>query len=200
MTHDFRMPEGLRTERLLVRAARPGDGAAFRDAVLESLPELTPWLPWARGPNDLDHAERVCTEAHAKFLAGEDLMAMLFRLDDGTFVGGSGLHRIDWRVPSFEIGYWVRTSQGGRGYVTEAVRALTAHAFGPLQAKRVHLRMDARNTASRRVAERAGFEFEGCLRRETLDPDGRVRDTLVFSRITPLEDAPLIDAPVKRGA
>lgn len=191
VTHDFRLPDGLRTERLLVRAARPGDGATMREAVLESLAELTPWLPWARGPHDLEHAERACAEAHAKFLAGDDLMALLFRLDDGTFVGGTGLHRIDWRVPSFEIGYWVRTSQAGRGYVTEAVRALAAHAFETLHAKRVHLRMDARNAASRRVAERADFEFEGCLRNETLDPDGRVRDTLVFSRIAPRGPAEL---------
>ena len=32
-----------------------------------------------------------------------------------------GLHRIDWAVPKFEIGYWARTSHAGRGYITEDV-------------------------------------------------------------------------------
>jgi len=105
----------------------------------------------------------------------------MFRGD--RVIGGSGLHRIDWSVPRFEIGYWVRTPETRRGYVTETVHALTTFAFDELGAQRVEIRADVRNTRSRAVPERLGYELEGVLRRDCLDPQGRPRDTAVYSRI-----------------
>ena len=43
--------------------------------------------------------------------------------------------------------------------------------------------MDERNAASRRVAERAGFTFEGTLRRDALDTNGEPRNTRVYARV-----------------
>ena len=80
------------------------------------------------------------------------------------------------------------TSEGGKGpegqgYVSEAVQAIASLAFDQLAARRVEIRMDARNVRSCAVAERCGFEFEGVLRRDTLDVNGEPRDTRVYSRI-----------------
>jgi RimJ/RimL family protein N-acetyltransferase len=52
--------------------------------------------------------------------------------------------------------------------------------------------MDSRNVRSGRVAERAGFTFEGVLRQDTLDPSGQARDTRVYSRVLGVEEAPSI--------
>jgi RimJ/RimL family protein N-acetyltransferase len=102
---------------------------------------------------------------------------------EGDFVGGSGLHRVDWALRSFELGYWCRRSHCGLGFVGEAVRALTAMAFDALGARRVHIRMDALNAPSRRVAERCGFALEGVLQSEALSPRGEPRDTCVYARV-----------------
>ncbi|MBC8057608.1 MAG: GNAT family N-acetyltransferase, partial [Rhizobiales bacterium] len=96
-------------------------------------------------------------------------------------VGGTGLHRIDWKVRRFELGYWCRTRCRGKGYVTESSRALTRFAFDQLQARRVEVRMDDNNERSWRVAERAGFAFEGVLRSDSLNPRGEARDTRVYA-------------------
>jgi RimJ/RimL family protein N-acetyltransferase len=56
-------------------------------------------------------------------------------------------------------------------------------AFETLQARRVEIRMDDGNLRSRAVAERCGFEFEGVLRRDSLNPAGEPRDTRVYSRM-----------------
>jgi hypothetical protein len=39
-------------------------------------------------------------------LEGTDLLSVLYLKGTNTFVGGSGLHRMDWSVSRFEIGYW----------------------------------------------------------------------------------------------
>jgi len=86
-------------------------------------------------------------------------------------------------VPSFETGYWVRSSRARRGYVTEAVRAISDAAFATLGAARVEIRCHDRNERSWRVAERAGFTLEGVLRSERRHLDGSLRDTRVYARV-----------------
>jgi ribosomal-protein-serine acetyltransferase len=110
---------------------------------------------------------------------------LLFRKEDGMFVGGSGLHRIIWRVPAFEIGYWCRTSLTGNGYITEAVIGITRFAFETLEAERVEIRCDAANERSAAVALRAGYTQEARLRRHARSMKNELSDTLVFSLIRP---------------
>lgn len=186
------VPERIETERLILRAARRGDGAAVNAAIVASLDELQPWMPWARVESGADEAEATVRRMAAKFAAREDLALLIFGRDEqggeGLVLGGTGLHRVDWRLPRFEIGYWRRSGFGGLGLATEAVRAVARMAFDALGARRVEIRMDARNERSCRVAERAGFTFEGLLRQESMDIDGAPRDTRVYARVRGVEE------------
>jgi RimJ/RimL family protein N-acetyltransferase len=96
-------PDAFESERLLIRAPRSGDGAAVHEAIRESLPELLPWMPWAHEEQSVEVSEAFARQAHSEFLARRDLPLFLFLREGGRFVGGSGLHRIDWSVPRFEI-------------------------------------------------------------------------------------------------
>ena len=93
------------------------------------------------------------------------------------------MHRIDWNVPKFEIGYWLRRSLHGRGLMTEAVIGIKDFAFEHLNARRVEIRCDARNEKSSAVARRAGFDLEGVLRHDARDHHDELRDTLIFSLV-----------------
>ncbi len=176
-------PEAFETERLVVRAPRWGDGAAMHEAIAESIDELRPWMPWAQQVPTLEGSEANCRHARLRFLARSDLRFHLVLAATDELIGSSGLHRIDWDVRRFEIGYWVRTGFGGRGYVTEAVNGLTRFALERLGARRLEIRCDARNLRSSRVAERAGFTLEGVLRSERLAVDGRPSDTMVYAKV-----------------
>ena len=176
-------PERFETERLLIRSPMPGDGPGLHSAVRESLDELLPWMPWTKEHGTVDDSEAGARRARVRFLERTELRMHLFLRETGTLVGSSGLHRIDWSVPKFEIGYWCRTPFAGRGYTTEAVRGISAFAFDTLDAKRVEIRCDPLNRPSARVAERAGFRLEGELRSEAVGTDGTPRNTLVFSMI-----------------
>jgi RimJ/RimL family protein N-acetyltransferase len=180
-------PDSFETGRLTIRSPMPGEGAELQAAVVETLDELRPWMHWADHPPTIEEEEELVRRGRARFLRREDLPLLLFLKGTHTLVGASDLHRIDWRVPRFEIGYWVRRCFARQGYITEAVRGITRFAFGTLGARRVEIRCDARNARSQGVARRAGFELEATLRKHMVAADGVLRDTLIFVRLEPLE-------------
>jgi RimJ/RimL family protein N-acetyltransferase len=181
-------PTSFDTERLTIRAPRPGDGAELNAAVRESWAELRPWMPWAAAEDAPDVAahETYVRQAVAKFHMRDDLLMLLFLRGGETLVGSSGLHRINWSVPRFEIGYWVRTPYAGRGFATEAAKGLADFAIQVLGARRVEIRCDARNERSAAVARRAGFIHEATLRCDDRHHlTGELRDTMIFALIRP---------------
>ena len=186
------LPATLPSERLLMRAPRAGDGAALNDAMVESLESLKPWMPWAQKMPTPEESELTCRQIALRFAQRSDLTLYMFERGAegacGGLVGGTGLHRMDWNVPRFEIGYWCRPSMQGRGLVTEAVQTLARFAFDALRARRVEVRMSSINTKSRAVAERCGFTLEGVLRQDSLDVNGQPRDTVVYARVRGVEE------------
>lgn len=176
-------PDHFETRRLLIRAPRAGDGAAVSAAIRESHASLQDWLTWARKARTAREVEIEIREAALKFQAREDLRLHIYRKSDGEFVGSSGLHHPNWSVPSFKIGYWLRDSMTGQGYMTEAVRGITAFAFETLGAQRLSIRCDAHNTRSAAVACRAGYILEGWLHNCQRDINGNLTDMLFFSRL-----------------
>ena len=182
------IPERLEGERTLLLTPRTGSGAEMAVVVAQSISHLRPWMPWAQEAPTAQSSELVVRRMQADFIARRDLCFHIYarRADGGPgrLLGGTGLHRMDWEVRKFEIGYWIRPEAAGQGHVSEAVNLLAALAFGPLDARRVEIRCDARNTRSCAVAQRCGFELDGILKNDALGVDGRPRDTCVYSRIS----------------
>ena len=177
------VPESFESDRLTIRAPRPGDGPEMNAAAQETFDDLKAWMPWAQQMPTLEESESFVRRAQSEFLAREDLTLLLFLKGTNTLVGGSGLHRINWDIPKFEIGYWCRKRFQGQGYITESTEAITRFAFETLGAKRVEIRCDPKNVRSRFIPDRLGFKLEGTLRNESLSPSGELRDTLVFAKI-----------------
>jgi ribosomal-protein-serine acetyltransferase len=177
-------PDSFETERLLIRAPRAGDGQAMNEALAESIHNLKRWLPmaWTQNIQPVAETEALVRRWAALWILREDFRLGLYRKTDGLYVGSCGLHRIDWNVMRFEIGYWVRASLEGQGYIREAVAGVTAFAFDVLAAERVELRCDNRNERSIAVARRAGYILDGNLRNNYESNDKTtLHDTLVFS-------------------
>jgi RimJ/RimL family protein N-acetyltransferase len=167
-------------ERVRVRPFRRGDGPSLFAAIDEDRPHLRAWLPWVDTHKTSVDSEVYVRKAQAWWILREDL-PMAIEERSGKLLGGSGLHRFDWALRSFEIGYWIRKSAEGGGLVTEAVELEAAVAFERLDANRVHIRCDPENVRSAAVPARLGFTLEARLSRNMLAPGGEVRDTLVFA-------------------
>jgi RimJ/RimL family protein N-acetyltransferase len=179
-----RIPLVIETERLTLRCPRAGDGVRVNAAVRESIAELRPWMHWAKEIAPLEVTERNMVESGEEFLQGKAMRYLIFLKGTDTLAGSTGLHHPFWEVPSFEIGYWVRSCYAGMGYATEAVIAQTEMAFSLLGARRMQIICDSLNAASASVARRAGYQLEGVLRNSTRHHlTGELRDEMVFSRV-----------------
>jgi RimJ/RimL family protein N-acetyltransferase len=178
------LPDHIESARLLIRAPRAGDGRVLYGSIVETLEDLRAFpasMPWALTVPSIESAEEFCRKGAAHWILRTDLPLLLFRRDDGEHVGNCGLHRFDWARGVFEIGWWCRKRFQGQGYITESTRAVVGFAFARLGARRIWCLGDEANTRSWRVAERAGFTFEGTLRSERCDPDGTRRDMRVYA-------------------
>lgn len=185
------IPMPIRTPRLVLRPPQAGDGAMVHEAKVESQPELAKWMPWARdGVGTVEETESMARENFAKFILRQDMM-LLALSHDGRFIGATGLHRFDWEFRSFEIGYWIRTSEHCKGYASEITNTLTRYAFGALDARRVMVAAATDNAPSRKVIEKNGFELECVMKADHLLPDGAVTGTAQYVRYNIDNLAPL---------
>lgn len=177
------VPEVLESSKLRLRFPQFQDAPAMVEAITESHEELRLWMPWAQTIPTVEESESVIQIWQESERHRREFSYYMFSKEDRRVLGACGVHHIYWDVPRFEIGYWVRTSETGNGYATEATRLITNLLFEQFHAERVEIRCDSRNRGSASVARRAGYLLEACLRRETRDPQGNLRDTLVFARL-----------------
>jgi [ribosomal protein S5]-alanine N-acetyltransferase len=97
---------------------------------------------------------------------------------------GELLGSIGWRIvdqENVQVGYWIGSEFRRRGIATRALLLLSRWALTELGTGRVQLLAEPDNEASQRVAEKAGFEREGLLRRYVRLRDGARRDGIMFS-------------------
>jgi RimJ/RimL family protein N-acetyltransferase len=159
----------------VVRSWRPGD----EDALARHANDRGVWLNLRdRFPHPYTRTD---AESWVRFAAGQKPEVNFAIAVDGQAVGGIGLVlHDDVERCSAEIGYWLGRAFWGRGLATAAVRGLTDYAFATHALTRVYALPFADNAASVRVLEKAGYQFEGRLRRASVK-DGQVRDQLLYA-------------------
>lgn len=101
----------------------------------------------------------------------------------GEAVGGIG-YTIQYDVArrSAEVGYWLGEDFWGRGIATEALIAVTDHAFANHDLCRVFAHVFDWNQASARVLQKAGYAFEGRMRK-SVTKEGQTIDQLMYAMI-----------------
>ncbi len=188
----------LRGERVLVRPYQEQDAQSLFEAVAESRDHLRPWEPFADSHQTVEESRDLIIRWMAQWMLRELLSVGLWESATHRYVGSSSLRPHSWESGYFEIGYWVRSSAAGQGYITEAVKLLVDFAFTHLQANRVEIRCNERNERSAAVARRLGFVQEGRLRNHALTHLGELQTTLVFS-LTPEDKLSFSDSKTSKS-
>ncbi len=112
---------------------------------------------------------------------GDELNLAVTRLEDGVLVGAIGL-ALALADARAELGYWIGVPYWGRGYATEAARAVVAFGFGALHLERIHACHFGGNPASGRVLSKAGLVHEGTQRRHVVKW-GRTEDLELYGML-----------------
>ena len=174
-------PETLATSRLALRKPVPEDASAIFERWAQD-PDITRYLIW-RPHTSMVESERHVARCLDGWSRGTSFVWMMEDPADGRLVGSiaarAGSHGV-------ELGYLVARDSQGHGYMTEVARAVSDWFLEEGEVFRVWATCDVDNHASARVLEKAGFTFEGVLRRwlhhPNVDPVGR-RDARCYSRI-----------------
>jgi ribosomal-protein-alanine N-acetyltransferase len=157
----------LETDRLILRLPEKGDYAAFVAGYAGCAPAQN---RFDEGKYDTAFMTRewfsvLVSQRKQEAVADLCYLLSIFRREDGAALGGcdvTPLARDNFQ--SARLGYAIHNQFWGRGYAAEAVRALIAFSFGTLRLHRLEANVDPENLASRRVAEKAGLQFE-CVRK-----------------------------------
>jgi [ribosomal protein S5]-alanine N-acetyltransferase len=162
----MKMSEQIKTERLLLRKPRLDDVHAIFDGWAQDQ-EVTRYLTWR--PHERIEQTQEFLQGCIRAWEGETRFPYMLTLRTSAQVIGM----IDPRIegPKVGIGYGAARAHWGKGYVTEATRAIVEWAFQQPSIYRVYATTDVENIASRRVLEKVGMQCEGILRKYILHPN-----------------------------
>lgn len=166
-----------------IRPYAEDDAPFLYEAATESVDTVHRWLPWCRPGYSLDEARAWVAEQTAAFAKGKEYEFVIVS-PTGRFAGGCGIDLLDRNNRRANLGYWVRSSEAGRGAATDAARLAAAWAFETLALIRIEILAAVGNAGSQRVAEKAGAVREGVLRSRLL-LHGVPHDAVLFSILRP---------------
>lgn len=162
----------IETVRLILRAWTMEDAPDLYDYAKSPL--VGPAAGWK------PHESIEETRAYLTASIPEDQTWAIVPKATGRAIGSIGLHKT--RNPKArEIGYVLHPSEWGKGYMTEAVKAVLLFAFEILDMEIVRVGHFPDNVRSRNVIQRCGFRYEGMLRRSYPIYDGTVMDECCYS-------------------
>lgn len=125
---------------------------------------------------------------------GEDYISSMLSADenetfafaitvDGKVVGSIGVFRqANIHRQTAELGYYLAEEYWSKGIMTEAVKQICEYVFSKSDIIRIYAEPFAYNAASCRVLEKAGFQYEGTLRRNAVK-NGKIIDMKMYSLI-----------------
>jgi len=166
------------SETVELRAVARPDIGRFWEIIERNRPELETWLTWA---------ESATFETTRGFIEEQIVQHAEGRAANyGIWWNGRLAGKIDLRnleAPAeTNVGYFLAAFARGNGIMSASLRALSRAAFTSLGIYRIELVAALANMESRRVAERAGFRFEGIARARVI-VHGKLHDAAVYARI-----------------
>jgi ribosomal-protein-serine acetyltransferase len=172
----------LRNDLVLLRPLLLTDVEDLYFAVRESIPELSPWMPWCTEAYSITESKKYIEE-HAEGVKSRTTYE--FAITDaktGMYLGDCGLNNINPTDNSANLGYWVRTSQTRKGIATASASLLAKFGIETLKLNRIEIVVAMGNKASQRVAAKVGATREGILRNRIVVGD-KIHDAVMFSII-----------------
>jgi ribosomal-protein-alanine N-acetyltransferase len=176
------MERNITTPRLQLRPPREEDASEIYQRYVSD-PAVARYVSWPKNQG-LEGTQNFVAKSIREWREDESYVYVISLKENEEIIGSIGLHLDKQHTFKAEIGYVLAQDEWGKGYATEALQALLPHALG-LDLIRIYARCDVENVGSARVLEKAGFEYEGTLRKSAMLPTRSPypRDMRVYSII-----------------
>jgi RimJ/RimL family protein N-acetyltransferase len=161
-----RLPQEFKTARLRMRAPALSDASTLFDSYTQDV-EVCRFMIWT------PHASEAITREFLSWCeqvwkTGETLPYVITERDSDAAIG---MLEARLQGTAVDIGYVLARSHWGKGFMPEAVQALTRVALDQMDVFRVQAACDTENVPSQRVLEKSGFHREGRLERYSVHPN-----------------------------
>lgn len=176
-TQEVTLPT-LETGRLVLRAWSLGDAPVMQQLCNHEVVARYTTLPH---PYALADAEGFIASLGKKFADKKGLTLAITLRETGDVIGCIGV-RGDFATGVAELGYWISAEQWGKGYCTEAARAIVDYGFRALGLCRIHAAHYGKNSASGKVMKKVGLNPEG-VRRQHLFRWGEYDDEVLYGML-----------------
>jgi len=158
------------------------DAEPMYQAIRESIPEISPWLPFAHADYSISETKDFLKGRPEGWKKDTDYVFGIIDSRDGSLIGGCGFNGIDKENGRANLGYWIRTSRTGQGAATAATLLLAKWGFMVVKLCRIEILVATGNKRSQRVAEKVGAQREGVLRNRLKIGDD-LHDAIMYSLI-----------------
>jgi ribosomal-protein-serine acetyltransferase len=152
------------------------------EAVKDSIPEVSEWLPWCHPYYSKQESIDWINLQTDAWEYGNEFSFKIVDPESGKIIGGVGLNQIIKEHKVANLGYWVRTGFTRKGIATSATILCAKFGFEDLGLNRIEIIAAIENFASIRVAKKAGARRD-CILRNRLFVHDIIHDAVMFSLI-----------------
>ncbi len=176
-------PIKIESPLILIRSYKLGDAPALFRLIDSNREMLKDYFPMSVENNASVMASRkYIMQRNSDRKNGKSLFAGIFTTDE-KLIGQICAKDINTRVPKCEVGYFIDTDFLRRGIGAESLRLFSGHCFETLEMAKITLRIEPKNTASKKLAAKCGFEIIGVAKNDFRSADGRLMECELWEKV-----------------
>jgi ribosomal-protein-serine acetyltransferase len=177
----YNFPETLITDRFILEAVTPFHAEEAYEVIDSCREYLGEFLPWCTPEYSLEDTESFYEIQQQNFEDEEGFQYAIIDRDTDSLIGCVGLDIKNSHTGA--IGYWLAQDHQGKGVMNECLTELKECAFKEAGIVRLNLYADLDNIKSQKVAEKAGFVFEGISYSNLVENGTDAVDVVLFATL-----------------
>ena len=172
----MKLPKEIFTDRVTLQSLKVEHASQINEAITESFEELSQWLDWCKTIPTIIQTTQFCKDSIELVKKNLQATYSIFSKEN-IYIGNISLIKNN---NSIEVGYWLRSSQTGKGYMSEAINAILALKNSELKKYQIFLTTDNLNKKSWQLAEKPGFKLKKIIKNDCFGEDKTTRDTRLY--------------------
>jgi ribosomal-protein-serine acetyltransferase len=181
MLEKIDMPEEIKSEFITLVKRTVEHSVALFVAVDKNRDNLSEFLSWPPNIVEINDIKKYSRIKEQKWEDKDGFAYLIIENSTNEIIGSIDAFKIDYEHHMAEIGYWLDFEARGSGYMTKAVKLIETHLFLN-RIHRIEIRCDATNVKSYKVAERAGYDYEGTLK-DAIFRNGIFYDVRLYAKV-----------------